>query len=99
MTLAPPGATAASAVAPSRLIPSLDHEEWLWARGYGRVAGVDEAGRGALAGPLVAAAVVLPPGRKAAAELAGLRDSKLLTASARRAFSDRIRYLALGVGV
>jgi ribonuclease HII len=99
MTLAPPGAAAASAVSPSRLVPTVDQEEWLWGRGYGRVAGVDEAGRGALAGPLVAAAVVLPQIRDVATELTGLRDSKLLTAPARRAFSARIRELALGVGV
>jgi ribonuclease HII len=46
--------------------------------GLGPVAGVDEAGRGACAGPLVVAAVVLPPGRRA--EIEGLADSKLLTA-------------------
>lgn len=48
-------------------------------RGFGRVAGVDEVGRGCLAGPVVAAAVVLDPGRP----VKGLRDSKLLTAPAR----------------
>jgi ribonuclease HII len=46
--------------------------------GLGPVAGVGEAGRGACAGPLVVAAVVLPPGRRA--EIEGLADSKLLTA-------------------
>lgn len=53
-------------------------ERWAWRLGYERVAGTDEAGRGALAGPLVAAAVILPARR----ELEGLRelaDSKLLT--------------------
>ncbi|HEX5498537.1 MAG TPA: hypothetical protein VFX03_04885, partial [Thermomicrobiales bacterium] len=40
--------------------PDLRHEAALWAAGWSRVAGVDEVGRGALAGPLVAAAVVLP---------------------------------------
>ena len=48
-------------------------------RGFPRVAGADEVGRGSLAGPVVAAAVVLDPG----ARLPGLRDSKLLTASER----------------
>lgn len=48
-------------------------------RGYARVAGADEAGRGSLAGPVVAAAVILDPKRR----LAGLRDSKLLTAAQR----------------
>ncbi|MGE5764017.1 MAG: ribonuclease HII, partial [Mycobacterium leprae] len=45
--------------------------------GFAPVAGADEAGRGACAGPLVVAAVALPPGRRA--EIAGLADSKLLT--------------------
>jgi ribonuclease HII len=49
--------------------------------GFGPVAGVDEAGRGACAGPLVVAAVVLPPGRRS--RLEGLADSKLLTAARR----------------
>ncbi len=48
-------------------------------RGFERVAGVDEVGRGCLAGPVVAAAVVLAPDRP----VRGLRDSKLLTPSAR----------------
>src|SRR4051795_11436684 len=45
------------------------------------IAGVDEAGRGACAGPLVAAAVILPDGKRG--EVPGLADSKLLTAKAR----------------
>ncbi|MXY24195.1 MAG: ribonuclease HII [Acidobacteria bacterium] len=48
-------------------------------RGYARVAGADEAGRGSLAGPVVAAAVILDPDRR----LPGLRDSKLLTPAQR----------------
>jgi ribonuclease HII len=52
--------------------------------GFGPVAGVDEAGRGACAGPLVVAACVLRPGD--ARRLAGLTDSKLLTASAREEY-------------
>jgi ribonuclease HII len=49
--------------------------------GFGPVAGADEAGRGACAGPLVAAAVILAPGKRG--EIPGLADSKLLTAAAR----------------
>ena len=41
-------------------IPSFAEEEMLQAQGYQRIAGIDEAGRGALAGPVVAAAVILP---------------------------------------
>ena len=53
--------------------------------GFTRIAGVDEAGRGCLAGPVVAAAVVLSERR-----LVGLRDSKLLTGAARERLYDRI---------
>ena len=81
------------------LWPSLEHECWLWERGYLRVAGVDEAGRGALAGPMVAAAVVFPPATDLARELPGLRDSKLLTPGARRALAERIHQVALAVGL
>jgi ribonuclease HII len=56
-----------------------------------RIAGVDEAGRGPLAGPVVAAAVVLDPRRP----IDGLRDSKQLTAARRRELADLIRTDAL----
>ena len=65
------------------------------AAGRALVAGTDEAGRGCLAGPVVAAAVVLPPG----AALPGLDDSKRLSADARAALVPRIRRAALAVGV
>jgi len=64
-------------------------------QGYLRIAGVDEAGRGALAGPVVAAAVILPPG----CELSGLADSKQLTSAQREVFFARIEKDAIGVGV
>ena len=54
--------------------------------GFARVAGVDEVGRGSLAGPVVVAAVVLDPTRG----IAGLRDSKLLTSAARDRLFDQI---------
>ncbi len=57
------------------------YERVLERAGFGPVAGVDEAGRGACAGPLVVAAVVLAPGRRG--QLEGLADSKLLTATRR----------------
>ena len=70
--------------------PVVRSENGLWAyervlqrNGFPLVAGADEAGRGACAGPLVAAAVVLPPGRRG--EVPGLADSKLLTEAAREA--------------
>jgi ribonuclease HII len=68
--------------------PDLSAERAFWSAGLRVIAGVDEVGRGAMAGPLVAAAVVLPPSidgsdEEAARALAGVRDSKLLTAEAR----------------
>jgi len=65
-------------------------EQALRRRGFARVAGADEAGRGACAGPLVAAAAILPPGRRG--EVPGLNDSKLLTALAReRVYEEVVR--------
>lgn len=62
-------------------------ERTLHRRGFARVGGADEAGRGACAGPLVTAAVILPPGRRG--EVPGLADSKLLTPAAReRAYEE-----------
>ena len=64
-------------------------------RGVGVVAGVDEAGRGALAGPVYAAAVALPP----APALRGLADSKKLAPEVRGDLARRIRFVAVGWGV
>ncbi len=75
---------------------SLDLEEALWARGARHVAGVDEVGRGPLAGPVVAAAVVL--NRDSIPE--GLDDSKKLTAKRREFLAPLLRQSALvGVGM
>jgi ribonuclease HII len=71
--------------------PTLERERALWAAGYRVVAGVDEVGRGPLAGPVVAAAVVFPaPG----VAIEGLRDSKRMTAAEREAAAVRIREVA-----
>jgi ribonuclease HII len=70
-----------------RRLKEIDHyERELWGRGITSVAGADEAGRGALAGPLVAAAVVLPRGF----DLEGIEDSKVLTPKQRREAYSRI---------
>lgn len=66
-------------------------ENALRREGFGRVAGVDEVGRGCLAGPVTAAAVILDPARP----VAGLRDSKLLTPEARARLYDVILARAL----
>ncbi len=71
----------------SRLIGDLvRYERALHEQGFSRVAGADEAGRGALAGPLVAAAVVLPDGF----DPEGIDDSKVLTANQRAVEYERI---------
>jgi ribonuclease HII len=78
----------------------LAFEQELWAGGYRAVAGVDEVGRGALAGPVVAAAVVLPPDVSRLAPLLGrVDDSKRLTPAAREALCDPILACALAAGV
>lgn len=66
-----------------------------WTRGFRRVAGVDEAGRGPLAGPVVAAAVVLP--RRC--RLEGLRDSKLLSERQREHLYAQLLTAAVDIGV
>ena len=68
-----------------------EFEQPLWRAGFTRVAGVDEAGRGPLAGPVVAAAAILPPRwleTGLPAELAGLNDSKQLTETQREKFFE-----------
>ncbi|CAN5719668.1 ribonuclease HII [soil metagenome] len=67
----------------------------LAAAGFTRIAGADEVGRGALAGPLVAAAVILPVG----AELAGLKDSKMCTRAQRERLARRIEEVALALSI
>ena len=68
-------------------------EDALRRRGFTTVAGADEAGRGACAGPLVVAAAILPEGRRG--RVPGLADSKLLTAAAREEAYDEIMARAL----
>jgi ribonuclease HII len=77
----------------AKFFNSFAFEQPLWTAGVTRVAGVDEAGRGPLAGPVVAAAAILPPAWLQAglpAALAGLNDSKQLTESQRETFFEFI---------
>ncbi len=71
----------------------------LLSQGYSFIAGLDEAGRGSLAGPVVAAAVILPLSDDCSMCLAGVRDSKQLTAQAREQLYEVIIQYALAVGV
>ena len=75
--------------------PSLQRERAAWAHET-LLVGVDEAGRGPLAGPVVAAAVVFPVECRA---VRGLRDSKILPARIRLSLAEKIRVRALGFGV
>ena len=70
-------------------------EAWAASQGYMRLIGLDEAGRGPLAGPVVAAAVALP----SPCEILGIDDSKKLSESRREALFDQIREKALGYGI
>jgi ribonuclease HII len=74
---------------------TLEFERRLWAGGNTFVAGVDEAGRGSLAGPVVAAAVIFPP----ECVIPAVNDSKLLAENARDILFGEIKNKALAVGV
>lgn len=71
------------------------HERELREAGFRHIAGLDEVGRGSLAGPVVAAAVILPEHHR----ISGLRDSKVLTRLRREALYERILDRAESVGV
>jgi len=79
--------------------PTLAAEAWAWSQGFRRIAGIDEAGRGCLAGPVVAAAVILPADPAVLERLGGVRDSKLLSARQRCEALGDIEAAALGVSV
>ncbi|MFW6075343.1 MAG: ribonuclease HII [Chloroflexota bacterium] len=87
--------------------PNLYHERQLWADGYDVVAGVDEAGRGALAGPLVAAAVTLPTDGRPRGQLSRalttqslhIHDSKLLAPQERERVCDLVQSLGVVTAV
>ena len=73
----------------------LDYERDLWARGVARVAGVDEVGRGPLAGPVVAAAVILAEG----VAIDGATDSKALTPERRTEIATEIEARAAAIAL
>jgi ribonuclease HII len=79
--------------------PDLQFEIDLWAQGLQVIAGIDEAGRGALAGPVAAAALILPADPHIDRLLKGVRDSKQMTHDQRTLWAVRLRQLAVGFGV
>jgi len=76
-------------------LPDLSFEHEAYRQGYQLIAGIDEAGRGSLAGPVVAAAVILPPGLM----IDGVNDSKKLTPRRREALYQVIHQHALATGI
>lgn len=78
-----------------RISALLNFERVLWESGAQHVAGVDEVGVGPLAGPVVAAAVIFPPG----VEILGIDDSKRLAAQTREQLAVKIRQQAVGIGI
>ncbi len=79
-------------------MPSFTEEEIFSAQGYRLIAGIDEAGRGALAGTVVAAAVILPNGISAS-WFNEVKDSKLLTPAKRELLFHHIHEIAVSVGI
>jgi len=75
--------------------PTLEYEQQLWGEGFQVVAGLDEAGRGAWAGPVFAAAVVLPRDDRVMRLLDGVRDSKRMTAKQRAKYLDCIKSVSV----
>src|SRR5690242_16886293 len=91
-------ATMRPMAAGSRLLPTTREERALWSAGHRFVAGVDEVGRGPIAGPVYAAAVVLHP-RKRYRWLRDVRDSKVLTAAEREKLDVVIRRDVVSYGI
>jgi ribonuclease HII len=79
-------------------MPSFIEEELLGAQGYQLIAGIDEVGRGALAGPVVAAAVILP-NRLDVPWVDGVKDSKQLAPAKRELLFHHIHEVAISVGI
>ena len=79
--------------------PDLQFESGLWDSGLHHIAGIDEAGRGALAGPVAAGLVIFPPDSSILASMEGLRDSKQMTPAGRSEWATRIHETVLTWGV
>jgi len=81
------------------LAPNFEFEIALWDQGYNLVAGVDEAGRGALAGPVAAGALIFPRDPGLQPTLKGVRDSKQMAAPQRSFWGQRLPEVCLAWGV
>jgi ribonuclease HII len=81
------------------LAPDFQFETALWAQGTRAVAGIDEAGRGALAGPVAAAVIIFPPEPGLYQALMGVRDSKLMSSKQREVWAERLPGMALAHAV
>ncbi len=79
--------------------PDLTFEQDLWVKGHLNIAGIDEAGRGAWAGPVVAAVVILPGEIGICKQLTGVRDSKQMNAKQRDYWREKIKELAIDWGI
>lgn len=79
--------------------PTLEFENQLWGRGLIHVAGVDEVGRGALAGPVYVGAVILPIRDGITEELNGVRDSKMMAPEEREFWAPIIQETAIAYGL
>jgi ribonuclease HII len=79
--------------------PDLSFEGSLWEAGIFKVAGIDEAGRGPIAGPVTAAVVILPPDPDMAVKLSGVRDSKQMTAAEREFWSACLKTAVVDWGI
>ena len=79
--------------------PNLVYECALWRQGWQCIGGIDEAGRGAWAGPVMAAVLVLPERPDLEPLLRGVRDSKQMTPAQRKLWEVKIKEVALGWGV
>lgn len=84
---------------PKKQSPTLEEEMALFQQGYSFVAGLDEVGRGCLAGPVVAGAVILPRVENVLELFDGVNDSKQLSAATRERLYDQIMQYALAVGI
>jgi ribonuclease HII len=81
------------------LSPDLSYEKEIWRQGWKYIGGIDEAGRGAWAGPVAAAVLVLPDRPDLETLLSGVRDSKQMTPAQRAVWAVKIKEIAAGWGV